>query len=374
MPAVIDPNVCDRNWAACFPARICPASAFSFDEAVNEVRIDDSLCGTCPGPCVNFCDQYAIRYLPDPTEFEVLKAKTLGELDEQAAAEKLEEIRKQAEEKKKQEEATQEIVVTVTTDTFEQTVLDSDLPVIVDFWAPWCGPCRVLGPVLEKLAEEAGGQWSLVKINTDENPALSEQEGIRGIPAVKLYVDGAPVAEFTGALPEPVVRRWLDEYLPSEARQLVEDARGLIRIGQREEAKRLLERLLEIDRGSEEGRALLARLVALEDVGRARALLEGLGHLAEAEAIRDLDTFVRLAEDASGLPDGPGRDEYVAAARDLDEGNVEAATDKLMAVLQRDRYFDDDGPRRVLVALFLLLGETDPITKKHRPTFNRSLY
>jgi thioredoxin 1 len=99
---------------------------------------------------------------------------------------------------------------------FQQDVIEKshDKPVVVDFWAPWCGPCRMLGPALEKLARESGGAWRLVKINVDAHGHLAQTYQVRGIPAVKMFRDGEISAEFTGALPEAQIRRWLDQNLP----------------------------------------------------------------------------------------------------------------------------------------------------------------
>ncbi|HMB89272.1 MAG TPA: thioredoxin [Rhodothermales bacterium] len=103
-------------------------------------------------------------------------------------------------------------------DYFQKEVLDKshEKPVLVDFWAPWCGPCRILGPTLEKLVKESKGTWRLVKVNSDKHPGLSQRYGIRGIPAVKLFVDGEVRDEFVGALPEHAVRKWLDHALPAK--------------------------------------------------------------------------------------------------------------------------------------------------------------
>lgn len=104
------------------------------------------------------------------------------------------------------------------THNFDEDVIQTShrKPVLVDFWAPWCGPCRILSPTLEKLAKESRGRWRLVKINADSYPDLVRRYGVRGIPAVKLFVDGAVKDEFVGALPEHTVRQWLDGALPAD--------------------------------------------------------------------------------------------------------------------------------------------------------------
>ncbi len=264
----------------------------------------------------------------------------------------------------------------------EQAVIDFDRdvlrasrerPILVDFWAAWCGPCRILGPVLEKLDAEAGDAWTLVKIDTEANPEIAAQMGIRGIPAVKLFVDGAVAAEFTGALPEAAVRRWLDEHLPSPQKKRLARAEALLASGQDTEARALLEDALREDADDETARALLARLLVFEEPERAADLVEGL-YTPEADAVRTLARFLTLPADPDALDDAPVRTDYLAAAADLSDGNADAALDRLISIVQRDRSFDDDGARKAAVALFVLLGEADPIVQRHRPVFNRSLY
>jgi thioredoxin 2 len=202
MPAVIDPSVCDKNWAACFPAKMCPQDAFSFDSQANEVVIDDSLCGDCPGPCVNFCDQYAIRYSPDHSEFSILKQRTLGELTEDEAADELQKLQEAEAEAAEAEKEAEGATTNATAETFNDVVIKSDLPVIVDFWAPWCGPCQQMGPVFEKLAEQYQGTIRFVKVNTDEEQQLAAQFQITSLPTTALFYQGQILDTFAGALSE----------------------------------------------------------------------------------------------------------------------------------------------------------------------------
>ncbi len=249
-------------------------------------------------------------------------------------------------------------------------------PVLVDFWAPWCGPCRVLGPVLDTLAAEAGGRWSLAKVNTDEHQDLAQRYGIRGIPAVKLFVDGAVSAEFTGALPEHVLRQWLDEHLPSPARAHFTAAAQAWEGGDRTTARTELEAALAdpeaaTARWADAARARLARLLMFEDVPRARGLVADLS-TPEAGAVRTvLDAFDR---DPATLPDGAGRDRTAEALAALRDGDLDTALTAFIDVIEQDRYYDDDGARRTAVALFQTLGEGHPTTQHHRPRFNMSLY
>ncbi len=221
MPAVIDPNVCDRDFAGCFPARICPVQAFSYDAGQDQVIINSDLCGECPGPCMNFCDRYAIRYTSDDDEFAVLKARTLGTLSDVEAAEELHRLKEEA--KAEAAEQAQTAAVEATTTTFDELVIRNTLPVVVDFWAPWCGPCKTMAPIFERLAKEFQGLVQFVKVNTEAEPALAIRFGVQSIPTLGFFWRGHMVNTYAGALPEAHLKAVVDQFLSLVQQQTVRE-------------------------------------------------------------------------------------------------------------------------------------------------------
>ena len=265
---------------------------------------------------------------------------------------------------------------------FESDVLAASMrqPVLVDFWAPWCGPCRFLGPVLERLAaEEHDGRWRLVKVNTDQHPDVSMRYGIRGIPAVKLFVDGDVVDEFTGALPEQAVRQWLDKALPSEAKNRLAAAEMAIAEEDLAHAEVHLRAVLESEPENAQARLLLARIMLFDDPEEAQALagnasFAGPSYLQLEESIKTIARLLDLQADPSTLPEGPERARYAEAAQALARQDFSAALEGFIDVIRMNRYYDEDGSRKACIAIFSILGEQHPVTRQHRRAFDMALY
>ncbi|MBI5472601.1 MAG: thioredoxin [Ignavibacteriae bacterium] len=259
---------------------------------------------------------------------------------------------------------------------FQKDVIErsSTTPVLVDFWAEWCGPCKILGPVLEKLAAQANGNWQLAKLDTERFTDVAARYNIRNIPNVKLFVDGKVETEFVGALPEPMLKQWLEKNIPSKFRKDVQRAEAFLDSGKTAEAQQLLSGVVAAEPGNKEARALLARLLVYTDQARALDLVKDIqedsSSFESADAIRTLASLLQRNE----LPAGEARDRYAAAIAKLRAQEYAAALEGFIDVIRSDRYYDDDGSRRACIAIFKFLGEEHEVTRQYRREFSRALY
>ena len=262
---------------------------------------------------------------------------------------------------------------------FQTEVLErsNTIPVLVDFWAEWCGPCRILGPVLERLAEKNKENWALAKLNTEAHPDIAMQYGIRSIPNVKLFVDGKAVNEFVGALPEPAIVEWLKKAIPEKQNPAVEEARAILLDLRFDDARTILEPVVQAEPGNQKARALLAKALFFSDPDRAADLVDGIEADSEcydlAEAVRVFNSL-RQETAAGRLPEAPVRGTYAQAAGVLLTREFDTALEKFIQVIREDRYYNEDGSRKACIAIFKYLGENHPTAQKWRKEFNRSLF
>ncbi|MHC1766073.1 MAG: thioredoxin [Verrucomicrobiia bacterium] len=264
---------------------------------------------------------------------------------------------------------------------FEAQVIQrsKQVPVLVDFWAPWCGPCRMLGPTLERLAAEANGRWELVKLNTEENQELAAVFNIASIPAVKLFVDGKVADEFVGALPEREIRRFLEKALPSPNARELEEAERLLNEGANAAAAARLENVLRSESGTAEARLLLARALlhlAPERIAEVLAPVGPDSDLADkAKALRTLGRLAQLPGQPSGLPEaGLLRERYLAGAAAVRSGDFAAALPAFIEVLEKDRSFDDGGAKEACKSIFQLLGMQHPLVQRYFRAFSSAVH
>ena len=281
-------------------------------------------------------------------------------------------------------------VVTLTAENFQQVVIDGSFerPVLVDFWADWCAPCRALMPLLGKLAEDYGGQFLLGKLDTEAERDLAAQFGIRSLPTVQLFKDGQMVDQFMGALPEAEVRAFLDRHIPRETDLLVARTETLISAGNLTDARELLAQAQAAEPNHPGARIAEIRLRAAGgDIQGAEALVQALpvdllgdprvvalsGQLRFADAATgappEAELNARLAADAT---DSEAR--YQLAAHHVARGDYEGALELLFELMRRDRTYGDDAGRKGMLTIFDLLGGTGDLVSHWRRRMSAAMY
>jgi putative thioredoxin len=272
-------------------------------------------------------------------------------------------------------------VIDVTSADFATAVLQTShqIPVVVDLWAEWCGPCKVLGPVLERAAQEAGGRWLLAKLDVDQSPQIAQQLGVQGIPTVVAFRDGKEVDRFTGALPEAQVKGFIERLLPSELDLATAEADAALDAGDDDKAAEIYRGVLAQDPAHQEAGLSLAGML-LENDDRDGAL-EVLARLAPTEAVKQLQAFARLGGESGDLAEleqaaasgGPAARLALGRAQAA-AGDSETAIATLMGVIGERTEPESDEARSTLLDLFELLGGDNPIVSATRRRLANGLY
>ena len=257
------------------------------------------------------------------------------------------------------------VVIDATDQDFMETVVEESKtrPVVVDLWASWCGPCRTLGPILEQVAEDHGGEFLLAKLDVDANPYTAGQFGVQSIPTVIAFKDGRPIDGFIGAIPEPMVREFVGNLLPTEADRDAQEALEVEQEGELDEAESKYREALAEDPNNHDARVGLGRvLVETHRDDEARETLMPLLPDAEAERLLAQVEIRAWADETE-----PGT--LASAKRLAAKGEYREALDGMLGALR-----DDPDARQAMLEVFSVLGDDDPLVPEYRRRLANALY
>ncbi len=253
---------------------------------------------------------------------------------------------------------------------------------LVDFWAPWCQPCLILGPVLEKLEREYRGEFILAKINVQENQETAAHYGIKSIPLVKLFKDGNSVDEFLGALPEVKIREFLRQIIPTEADIILNEADDYFSKGEIEQSIQKYSEALDKEPGNEKIRLKLGKIYfTQENFAQAKNILKPLGHLEEADKLLSIIYFKEFSsKNIEEVRNAIGK-----SPEDLDNhlnlanqyamaGNYRESMEEFLEVVRRDKKYKDEEARKSILKIFIILGNENPMVAEYRKKLSSILF
>ena len=277
-----------------------------------------------------------------------------------------------------------------TQDNFAELVLQNSrrVPVLVDFWADWCGPCHMLMPILAKLVDEYAGDFILVKVNSDEQQALATQFGVRSLPTVKVFKNGKVVDEFMGVQTESVIREILERHIERESDRILLDARAALERGDLEQATVLVNKAADLDPSNPQVKIEQAKILMVNgEPERAEIILDDLrGEQRELPEVSGLKARLAFARIASQGPERARLEEMVSSNPDnltaryqlsasrVVSGDFEGALRELLEIMKRDRGFEEDAGRKGLLKVFEILGGSGELVSRYRTLMSNALH
>ncbi len=274
-----------------------------------------------------------------------------------------------------------DFIIDVSEADFEYEVLaySQQVPVVVDFWAEWCGPCKTIGPMLERIARESQGAFRLAKVDVDQNQNLALRYGIHSIPAVKAFRNGNMVAEFAGVQPEARLREFLRSIAPSQIDLILEKGRSMLSLQQPKEAEQAFREAL--SDSPENTAALLGLVKSLILQGNSKESYDILRSFRTSREFSSAQIMLPLCKAMQDVQAGiqypeenPLDPAFERAVRLVVRGNFEAAMDGLLDILREDKYYRSGKAREIMIALLEVLGEGSQITRQYRSELTSVLF